>query len=227
MNQVHGWDEFYRHGRLASMPELFVVRFFRALRNHGDFLTEHRVDSWPVPPSPSVLDFGCGNGRHLTFLALDGWDVTGCDVSSEAVGLAAAALADVHQERRVDVLARELPYRTGSFDIVLSHGVFDHIPQSERVHWTHEVVRALKPRGLFYASFIGHSLHEPDSKPGEVVLREGEEAGLTQTFYTPTSIIDEYGPLFDIRSIAYDNRGLLHPAPSPIEHRFWAFLERK
>src|SRR5262245_61725408 len=131
MNQTLGWDQFYRHGRLALMPELFVVRFFRALRNRGGFLQEHLVDTWTGSPSPSILDFGCGNGRHLMFLAQDGWDVTGCDVSAEAVTLAVDALAAAGHDRRVDVVATDLPYRADSFEIVLSHGVFDHIPRKE------------------------------------------------------------------------------------------------
>jgi SAM-dependent methyltransferase len=226
-NQTDGWNKYYRHGRLAHMPELFVVRFFRGLRNSGGFLSEHKVDSWTAPQSPSILDFGCGNGRHMTFLAQEGWQVTGCDVSGDALALAADALRGAAAPPRLDVIANDLPYEPGSFDVVLAHGVFDHIPASERVGWQEEVGRVLKPGGLLFASFITNSLHASASAAGEEILQDGEEAGLTQTFYSPESIVCEYGRLFDVRSIAYDHRGLLYPADELIEHRLWAFLERK
>jgi SAM-dependent methyltransferase len=225
-NQTDGWNDYYRRGRLASMPELFVVRFFRGLRNRGGFLSEHLMDTWSWPGDPSVLDFGCGNGRHLAFLAHEGWNVTGCDISADAIALAQQSV-DSGRAPRVDVIRDSLPYSSAAFDIVVAHGVFDHIPAVERPAWQHEVARVLRPGGILYASFISGSLHGRSIETGEEVLEDGEESGLTQTFYSPRSIIEEYGELFDVRSIAYDDRGLVHPHQSVIEHRLWAFLERK
>lgn len=227
IDQTQGWNAYYRRGRLAYMPELFVVRFFRALRNRGDFLREHKVEDWIVPPLASVLDFGCGNGRHTIFIHQEGWSVTGCDVSADALALLRDAVEDDGTPPRVDLISGGLPYPSHSFDIVVAHGVFDHIPQVEREGWTHEVARVLRPGGLLYASLIARSTHERASVESEQVLQDGEEAGLTQTFYTPDTIISEFGDLFRVRSIAYDNRGLVYPGQSIIEHRFWAFLELK
>jgi SAM-dependent methyltransferase len=226
-NQTEGWNEYYRRGRLAGMPELFVVRFFRGLRNRGGFLSEHLMDTWPAPDNASVLDFGCGNGRHLAFLAQEGWNVTGCDISSDAVTLARKTVGGADGTPRVDIISGGLPYESAAFDIVLAHGVFDHIPAVERMAWREEVARVLRPRGILQASFITSSLHGRGIEAGEQILEEGEEAGLAQTFYTSESIVKEYGDLFDVRSIAYDDRGLVHPHRSTIEHRLWAFLERK
>jgi SAM-dependent methyltransferase len=226
-NQTEGWNEYYRRGRLAGMPELFVVRFFRGLRNRGGFLSEHLMDTWPAPDAPSVLDFGCGNGRHLAFLAHEGWNVTGCDVSADAVALARKSVDTALRPPQVDLVRDGLPYASSAFDIVLAHGVFDHIPAAERMAWQEEVARVLRPRGVLQASFITGSLHGRGAEVGEQLLEDGDEAGLTQTFYSCDSIVEEYGDLFDVRSIAYDDRGLLHPHRSMIEHRLWAFLERK
>jgi SAM-dependent methyltransferase len=154
--------------------------------------------------------------------------VTACDISSHAVALLADTLKGEDNGPRIDVISERLPYQDRSFDIVIAHGVFDHIPREGRSNWTNEVARVLKDNGLLYASLIAGSAHGAESSPfGEVILEEGEEAGLTQTFYTPEMIVSEYGRLFDIRSIAYDNRGLAYPDRRIIEHRFWAILQRR
>src|SRR5262249_9741621 len=140
-DQIETWNEYYRRGRLAAMPELFVVRFFRALRNRGGFVSEHLLDSWTPPAAPRALGFGCGNGRHLAFLALDGWNVTGCDVSGEAVALARQHAGASGDRPRVDVIRDCLPYPSEAFDIVVAHGVFDHIPAVERPVWQREIAR--------------------------------------------------------------------------------------
>lgn len=53
------------------------------------------LESWQIG---SVLDIGCGRGRHLVPLSLAGYDVLGVDISSRNVELTRTAL-DTHQAR--------------------------------------------------------------------------------------------------------------------------------
>src|SRR5262245_32846862 len=39
-------------------------------------------------PDAVMLDLGCGTGRHATYLASKGFDVTGLDLSAESIAMA-------------------------------------------------------------------------------------------------------------------------------------------
>ena len=73
-----------------------------------------------------ALDLGCGQGGDAIWLARQGWDVTGVDVSATALGVAerdaGAAGVEVRWERRD--LAESLP--AGPFDLVTT--AFLHSP---------------------------------------------------------------------------------------------------
>ena len=62
-----------------------------------------------------LLDVGCGTGKSFLPFVVDGWQVTGCDVSLRMLELAPAKAPHVRLHRAD---ARELP-RLGSFDLVL------------------------------------------------------------------------------------------------------------
>lgn len=217
--QREGWNRYYRESRrFALQPELNVVRLFRALIQGGDFLAEHGLTEWTLPASRRVLDFGCGNGRHLTFLAHERWPVRGCDVSATAIRL----LGDPSAE----LITNGLPYRDGRFAIVLAHGVFDHIPSAERPQWIAEVRRVLQSGGLLVLSLISASA--ASEQVGERVLTQGDEAGLSQTFYDLPTLTAEYAQDgFTLRSVEEESRRIIAPADRMIERRLWAFLVKE
>jgi ubiquinone/menaquinone biosynthesis C-methylase UbiE len=75
----------------------------------------------------SILDVGCGTGRHAVRLAQSGAKVTGIDFSS---GMLARAKSKPGAEAVTFVehdIAQPLPFETGSFDRVLSCLVLDHV----------------------------------------------------------------------------------------------------
>lgn len=57
-----------------------------------------------APAAKSILDLGCGTGRHAILLATKGWDVLGVDLSEEMVTVAHQRLQDCNEQttRRVD-----------------------------------------------------------------------------------------------------------------------------
>ncbi len=89
----------------------------------------------------SILDVGCGTGRNLP-LYRPGARVVGVDVS-------AAALARARQRRPevalVQADAEALPFRTATFDTVVSALVFCSVPDVAR--GLVEVKRVLRPGG--------------------------------------------------------------------------------
>jgi ubiquinone/menaquinone biosynthesis C-methylase UbiE len=78
---------------------------------------------WELPSGCSVLDAGCGTGRHTAFLAENGHDVFGIDSSAEMLAVAAAKVPTAGFEL-ADL--ERIPCPDDSFDaavcgLVLSH----------------------------------------------------------------------------------------------------------
>jgi SAM-dependent methyltransferase len=85
-------------------------------------------------PCPArVLDVGCGQGTQALYLARAGHEVTGIDLSSRLLGMFEAALAAEPAEvaarvRLIFGAGENAPdLVTGTFDLVLCHGVLMYI----------------------------------------------------------------------------------------------------
>ena len=85
------------------------------------------LDRLALPPGAKVLDAGCGSGAMMGALERYG-TVFGADSSSWAV-----ASARGRGHRRVQLaMLEQLPYETGSFDLVTCLDVIEHIPDDYR-----------------------------------------------------------------------------------------------
>jgi methyltransferase-like protein/trans-aconitate methyltransferase len=117
----------------------------------------------PKPAERSrVLELGCGDGGNLLSLAqaLPGARLVGIDAAASAVErgmrlVRAAGLENV-ELRCMDL--EELPEggelgEAGSFDYILSHGVYSWIPPRPRVALLAGVRRYLAPMGVAYVSY--------------------------------------------------------------------------
>lgn len=88
-----------------------------------------------------ILEIGSGKGHMLRYLVNEGHDAQGLDMDP-------AAIAECDSDLRIHQgLATELPFEDGSFDIVLSLDLFEHVPDSDR-HLS-EVRRVLKTNGYY------------------------------------------------------------------------------
>jgi methyltransferase-like protein/trans-aconitate methyltransferase len=117
----------------------------------------------PGPAARSrVLELGCGDGGNLLSLAqaLPGARLVGIDAAPSAVErgmrLARAAGLENVELRCMDL--EELPEggdlgEAGSFDYILSHGVYSWIPPRVRVALLAGVRRYLAPMGVAYVSY--------------------------------------------------------------------------
>jgi arsenite methyltransferase len=106
-----------------------------------------------IPPGAAVLDIGCGAGVDCLIaaaLAGSGSTVAGIDLVPEMIARARqnarrAAAANVSF---LTGSAEALPFREARFDLVISNGVFNLVPDKSRA--LREVLRVLKPEGRFY-----------------------------------------------------------------------------
>jgi len=106
-----------------------------------------------------VLEYGCGPGSQAFFLARQGADVTGIDISDVAIEQAAAqAEAEGVGERcHFEVAnAEETPFADDRFDLVCGTAILHHLDLAAAYA---EIARLIKPDGR--AAFVEPLGHNP------------------------------------------------------------------
>ena len=98
----------------------------------------------------AVLDIGCGAGVDTIVAAMmvgPTGKVTGIDLVPEMLAQAKenAQMMDLRNVRFVETSAEKMPFPDAVFDVVISNGVFNLIP--DKVKALAEAFRALKPSG--------------------------------------------------------------------------------
>jgi len=119
-----------------------------------------------------VLDLGCGAGTDslvaAQMVAPDG-HVTGIDMTPEMLAKARAAAAEMGAENSefVEGEAERLPFPDESFDVVISNGVIDLVPDKDAVY--SEIHRVLAPGGRIQIADV--TLQNPREREGQAQHR--------------------------------------------------------
>lgn len=158
-----------------------------------------------------VLDVGCGNGRHAIYFAREGFEAFGIDISSTAIAWASdwARREGLNAQFQVGDIAN-LPYADGSMDVVVSHGVLDHVPMATARRAAEAVRRVLAPGGLFYCDLRSvedteHGVGK-EVEPQTFLISTGYEEGLIQHFFSLEAVYDLIAGLFRIVYIESTHR---------------------
>jgi len=152
------WEKYYatlkerpkRYRKFAS----FVVEALPVFKNQGiEF----------------VLDLGCGAGRHSVYLARNGFDVVGIDVSKSALRIAKewAQEENLGKVRFVQGTMTHIPFRDSQFDAIISVSVVHHAVKEDIEETIDEIHRILKRNGIFLANLA--SVKDPRYGKGEMV----------------------------------------------------------
>lgn len=103
-----------------------------------------------LPHRSSVLDVGCGHGRHARPLAHAGHQVTGVDFSRRLITIGRSESSSVGPAgiRWVVGEATALPFRDSSFDSAMCVAVLHHLPSpADRIAAVREIRRVVRRGG--------------------------------------------------------------------------------
>jgi len=101
-----------------------------------------------LPPSARILELGCGAGGDTAEMLARGFDVRATDGSPEM-----AAVASKRLGRTVETLLFHDLDAVEAHDAVWANACLLHVPRDELADVLGLIWRALKPEGVFFASY--------------------------------------------------------------------------
>lgn len=185
MSQKKYWEKEYQNPLFLSNsrePNEDFLRFLRWLKdNNYDFVGK------------VIFDAGCGNGRHIIYLAKNyaaaGF---GYDLSATAIGIAKETIdEDKDLKKRLDFkeasIGETLPFNDESVDIILDLTSSPSLYEGERKTFIQETHRILKDDGYFHTRIL---LKDGDRNAKNLIKTwPGPEK---DTYINPTSLIVEH-----------------------------------
>ncbi|MGH9321042.1 MAG: class I SAM-dependent methyltransferase [Vicinamibacteria bacterium] len=153
-------DAIRRHGEIRFRSEYHYALFeyYRSAK------ILKRLEWEQVPVAGRVLDAGCGSGGIAVSFAEECGLAVGLDIKNKfsEAGKKLASERSIRNAVFVQGDGTELPFESGSFDLVLSHSVIEHVDSAER--YLAECHRVLRVGGILflqtppYLSFAGSHL---------------------------------------------------------------------
>jgi SAM-dependent methyltransferase len=198
-HQGSAWDREYRNPKLVTgkdSPQADTLRFLKFLKKEQKFKIENK----------KILDLGCGTGRNANYLAEQGNNVIGIEISKTALNVA---------RNRADELGVKVDYRLGdigekydiedlSIDLVLDVTSSNSLDEKGRKIYLDEVKRVLKPGGYFFV----RALCKDGNKNVKNLLKNSpgkeydtyviKDIGLTERVFSKEDFIAMYGRFFKI-----------------------------
>ncbi len=165
-----------------------------------------------------ILDVGCGAGRHLVYLANEGFEVYGIDIAKEGIRMARKVLKDycLRVHMTVGNIFERLPYRDNFFDAIISIQVMQHGKAGEIKKGISEMKRVLKPNKFIFIILCGrysqgrtrYCLVKTARRivPRTYIPTIGSETGLTHYIYNKHFIKKHYEEHFKIIDLWRDKK---------------------
>ena len=157
------------------------------------------VTSRRVLPCPAV-DLGCGAGHQAVWLAAQGFDVTGMDISSKALDLArrlAAARGVACRFVAADLLG-DLREFESAFDFAYDWEVLHHVFPQDRPRYAANVHRILRPG----ARYLSVCFNEADPGFGGEGTYRTTPLGTTLYFSSEQELRELFQPLFLVEELS-------------------------
>jgi SAM-dependent methyltransferase len=219
-------------GRLRSWNDLLAdPRFHWKEPDAGVVASAGR---WLAEGRRVVYDLGCGAGRHMAYLGLQGFEVFGTDVSENGLAACGGYLREAGLPARLaraDMTAS--PFRSGVFDAGIATNVLNHNPRALLQRAADDILRVLRPGGEFYLTVLNtwdwRYGNGEEVEPDTFMLADGPEAGIQHHFFSEGDL-RRWLSAFAIVTVRRERGELTlstKPGDRPVVRDAWAVWVRK
>ncbi|MFW9878226.1 MAG: class I SAM-dependent methyltransferase [Candidatus Thorarchaeota archaeon] len=181
------WDEIFSgSGKVFLEPHSDMERLEKLFK-------EKRINT--------ILDLGCGTGRHLIFFAKKNFDIYGLDASPRGIKIAQEWLTEEGLKVEIECcrIEHRYPYEDNFFDAIISIQVIHHNLMEDILKTVREIERVLRKGGYIFITFpyLKKNIHNDnwDLKmvdKGSYIPQKGNERGLVHHFFS----LDEIQEIF-------------------------------
>ncbi len=191
---TNAWNEIFKQqGKVFAEPHEDLPRIVRLLKDKG---------------ASTVLDLGSGTGRHVVYLARNGFSVFGLDNSPEGIKMTRRWLAEEGLAADVQLasMTEKFPYEDDFFDAVVSVQVIHHADIGTIRKMAQEITRVLKTGGLLFVTvpkLMNQAQTFEEIEPNTFIPLDGPEKGLPHHYFTPEELREMFAG-FDVTDIHLD-----------------------
>lgn len=164
---------------------------------------------WKEEGAETILDLGCGLGRHTLYFGKNGFTVTAVDLSKDAV----ESTTSLCKEAGINISCRvadmmNFPFEADAFDRVFSYHVISHQDTAGVQAVIDEITRVLKPGGKVFLTLCSKQ-HYAFSYPGfkhldENTVLKNEEAEVdVPHFFADKDLIIKMFHDYDLLSVRH------------------------
>lgn len=149
---------------------------YRKYIEDGALTAQEIIDSIKayIPPTPQILDWGCGPARitrHLKTVCPDAV-ITACDTNAQTIAWNQQNIEGI-QFTQQNALP-PLPFINDQFDLIIGFSVLTHIPANLQQQWLLELYRILKPGGIIWVTTHGnHFIQQLSAAKQQQILARG------------------------------------------------------
>ncbi len=210
-NQKITWEKEYKNPKLVTKkdgPQADTLRFLKFLKKEQKYKLENK----------NILDLGCGTGRNCNYLAEEGNNVIGIEISKTAMSIAKdrARSLGIKVDYRLGDIGQSYKIEDNSIDIVLDVTSSNSLNEAGREMYLKEVYRVLKSsvparhdeQSSLGGYFFVRALCKDGNKNVKNLLKKnpGEEydtyimreIGLTERVFSRVDFIAMYSKYFKI-----------------------------
>ena len=191
----NAWDGIYRsRGVIATTPHQDMPAIVHLLKDRT---------------ASTILDLGSGTGRHLIYLARNGFTVFGLDNSPEAIALSRKWLTDegLSANLQLQSMYDKLPFGDSFFDAVISVQAIHHADILAIRQSVKEITRVLKSGGFLFVTvpkLVNQARNYRQIEPNTLMPVDGMEKGLPHHYFTPDEMREVFAE-FNVTDIHLDD----------------------
>ena len=218
------WEDVFQQREWGQWPDTALVRFYR-----GSFR-----QSWAAGEPPNVLEIGAGAGANLWFLAREGANVSGIDISETAIALARKKLdveapdwcgTEPPESRLYACSATSLPFTDSSFDLVVDVECLAHLDWNDARLAIQEAYRVARPGARMFCRMLDDNnalTGEPGGTAGLIEVTSGVLHGMPPMRLLPRSEIVTLLDPWEVTAVDQEAYTIKNGSARMSEHIVWA-----